>query len=50
MVMASKVEILIRDTQVETVREMGVEDTGVVAAGVYFFDLIGVWIRRHDAS
>ena len=48
--MASGVGSLASHTHVNVVREIGVEDTWVVAAGVCFFDLIGVWIRRHDTS
>ena len=48
--MACEVGSLASHTHVNVVREICVEDTGVVAAGVCFFDVIGVCMRRHDTS
>ena len=48
--MASEVESVASLTYVKVVREIGVEGTWLVAAGVCFFDLIGVWIKTHDTG
>ena len=46
--MASKEGSLASHTHVNVVRDIGVEDTWVVPAGVCFFDPIGVWLGRRD--
>ena len=49
--MAFNVEVLIHDTHIDGVGEVGVEDTWNVTIGEHLFNLVGIWIgRRHDES